>query len=396
MLSCLAIVVTVAPAAADPVSVACEPGPGGLRTLVVTADAAALSAREAPGAIVIDVADPGDGLSARSLTCPPARGVQVIPGRVMGLPQTRVVVSLGRETPRIVRADGRIRLLWLPDRVGAAPSVAVPAPTTADAPSPPAAARRPERAAERPERRAKPAERAEEPARRQARARDDRGEERAARRAAPSPPAESPAEPARPAETSADRRAPEPSSHRQGWPEPPVDRAALTAPADRPPAADRAPEPAPPPVSADAGRPAGQAADFLAFPQSVSLEATVATDLRSGAGRRFPSRGEVQPGTRVLVDGRAGDWLRTVSGAWVFGPYFETPGDAFSATVFAARVEAINAPVHAGPGPHHEIVAEVYRGDQVVIDEVKADWAHVRDGGWVKLGHLSRIEEARP
>ena len=58
-----------------------------------------------------------------------------------------------------------------------------------------------------------------------------------------------------------------------------------------------------------------------------------------------------------------------------------------------AVVKAVTAPVHAGPGGQHDVVAELYRGQRVVIDEIVHEWAHVKNGGWVRrslLGSMSK------
>ena len=37
------------------------------------------------------------------------------------------------------------------------------------------------------------------------------------------------------------------------------------------------------------------------------------------------------------------------------------------------------------------IVAELYRGQRVVIDELQGEWAHVRNGGWVLRSELGEL-----
>ena len=44
-------------------------------------------------------------------------------------------------------------------------------------------------------------------------------------------------------------------------------------------------------------------------------------------------------------------------------------------------------------GGQHDVVAEIYRGQKVVIDEIVHEWAHVKNGGWVRrslLGNMSK------
>lgn len=330
-------------------SVSCDSGPSGLSSLVIEGEGAPLRVRETDGGLVIEIDDPGDALSAGSLRCPPARGVQVIPGSVLGSGSSRIVVTLGDRRPRVVQAEDRVRLLWLPPGVGE-PETAVTRPA-------------PERAREAERTREPQAPRvAERPAREDARrAEVPRTEEPAP---APRP------EPSRAAQPAREREAQAPPPERVAPPEPP-------APAAR--AQDR-----------------DLPADFLALERPVVLLASVETELRQGPGRRFPKQRALAPGTEIEIDGRAGDWVRTTSGAWGFGPYFEAPEAALQSGAFLARVEAIQARVHAGPAAHHEIVAEIYRGEQVVIDEVRAEWAHVRDGGWVRMSDISRTAAGEP
>ena len=304
-------------------SVSCDTGPAGLSSLVVESEGARIDVAETDGGLVLEVADPGEDLAGGALRCAPARSVQVVPGRVLGLPATRIIVVLGRDRPRIVRAEGRVRLLWLP---GSAASVAAVAPPVESVDRP--IAPPPARPAERP-----PAEASRE-----------------------EPPAELPRPVAR-------------AEHRESAPAPP----GMT-----------------PDESPARAVPAGAPPDYLALERVVTMVASVETELRDGPGRRFAPAGPLLPGARIEIDGRAGDWIRATSGKWAFGPYFEAPEEALQGGAFLARIEAINAPVHAGPAPQHEIVAELYRGEQVVVDEVKSEWAHVRDGGWIRLSELSR------
>lgn len=164
------------------------------------------------------------------------------------------------------------------------------------------------------------------------------------------------------------------------------------APPREPPRPSRTPveEPAGPARTAEAE--SGLPGDFLVLDRPVTMVASVETQLREGPGRRFPPISALTTGATITVNGRAGDWIRTTAGTWAFGPYFAAPDEALQGGAFLGKIEAINARVHAGPAAHHEVVAELYRGEQVVIDEVKAEWAHVRDGGWVRLTEISRDE----
>ena len=66
------------------------------------------------------------------------------------------------------------------------------------------------------------------------------------------------------------------------------------------------------------------------------------------------------------------------------------PTHAPGGTPFTGTVSAERSSVRSGPGAQHEAVAEVFRGQQVVIDEVASGWAHVRNGGWVPMQDLTR------
>lgn len=329
----LAVLLMAAPAAAGSLSISCEPGPSGLRSLVVESAAAALSVRQTGEAVVIEAADPGDDLAGGSLRCDPARSVRIVPGRLTGTAVTRVLVTLGREAPRVVETGGRVRLLWVPGKPAEPVSAASrePEPPRAPADEPPARGRKPE-----------------------------------PRRSAPRAEPEAPA----PAETPRAAEAAPPPSRR-----PPPELPDAAEPAAAPPAGTNA-----------------LPSDFLPLEKPAPMVALMATEARRGPGRRYPAAGAVPAGGRITADGRAGDWLRCSDATWVFGPYFEAPEEALAGDAFLARVDAISAPVHGGPAPSFEIVAEIYRGEQVVIDEVKNEWAHVRDGGWVKLSELTRVE----
>jgi uncharacterized protein YgiM (DUF1202 family) len=93
-------------------------------------------------------------------------------------------------------------------------------------------------------------------------------------------------------------------------------------------------------------------------------------------------------GRPIQVDGQAGDWLRTTEGGWVFASFF-APGE--SAPGSPARrfvVRALTGPVHGGPGGQYPVVGEIVKGQELVVDEVVGEWAHVRDGGWVRASLL--------
>jgi uncharacterized protein YraI len=257
--------------------------------------------------ITIDEADPG--LAGGTISCGAGTAV-VVPGVLSGDRVTKVLVRHDPDRPpRLVEAEGRVRVMWLPE----APRRARPQAAVAEA----------------------------APARVEA--------------------APLPAAPPRPV--------------------PPPRMGSVEA---APPAAEEVHE----------QRSPGEPADFLAVSPPVRMVATLGTEVRSGPGRRFPVSQRLLAGQEVVVDGRAGDWMRTLPEGWVFGAYFAPPEDALQGGAFLARVDAVNAAVHAGPGAQHEIVAEVYRGDQVVIDEVKQEWAHVRNGGWVMVSQVTRQDAA--
>ncbi|MEM7247876.1 MAG: SH3 domain-containing protein, partial [Acidobacteriota bacterium] len=129
--------------------------------------------------------------------------------------------------------------------------------------------------------------------------------------------------------------------------------------------------------------------DFIPFDPPTAMLATIENDLRNGPGRRFRSLRRLAASEQVAITGRAGDWLRVGEEGWVFGAYFQEPDAANAAGTTLAVITAVTAPVHAGPGGQYAIVAELYGGQQVIIDERRDDWAHVRNGGWVRNSALS-------
>ena len=89
-------------------------------------------------------------------------------------------------------------------------------------------------------------------------------------------------------------------------------------------------------------------------------------------------------------------WTFVFVGA-TFATYLEPLSSLQSPASYLAVVQDVTAPVHEGPGGQHAVVAELYRGQRVVIDELKGEWAHVRNGGWVRrsvLGELTPGQES--
>ena len=99
----------------------------------------------------------------------------------------------------------------------------------------------------------------------------------------------------------------------------------------------------------------------------------------------------------ATVQGRAGDWYLLGDGAgWVFATYLESADEAAATSAsYLGVVQDVTLPVHEGPGGQHAVVAELYRGQQVVIDELNGEWAHVRNGGWVRRSALGNLEPGR-
>ena len=156
----------------------------------------------------------------------------------------------------------------------------------------------------------------------------------------------------------------------------PVPAATAPVPEQLPPA----PRPAPRTVEAPT-------AIVVGIDPPLRLQANIATEARSGPGRRHDIVRRLAASELVSVDARMGDWARLGGGGWVFAAYFSPPAGAreeFLATVNVDRVQ-----VRSGPGEQHDLVAEIFRGESVAIDDINGAWAHVRNGGWVPRSSLS-------
>jgi uncharacterized protein YraI len=140
-----------------------------------------------------------------------------------------------------------------------------------------------------------------------------------------------------------------------------------------------------------ADAPRGLPPDFAAFGSPAGLVVAIPTDLRDGPGRRYRRVRRLEAGERLVIDGRAGDWYRLESGeGWAFAAYLERETAAETGS-FLAVVQDVTVPVHEGPGGQHAVVAELYRGQRVVLDELRDEWAHVRNGGWVRRSTLGAM-----
>jgi uncharacterized protein YraI len=332
-----ALVLTARVEAAELV-IACELVPGGGRSLLVEPETAVgLTARsigDGSTLIEMDDADP-TGWEDGARACRTLARVSVVRGALMGSGRTRVVVH-SSDPPRLVASPSRVRLLWLPTR--AAEPVATRQDVAAPAPS------------------------------------QSRRAQKTATKAIDTRQPAVPAEPAAPMASAAPPAGPAPGSE---------DRVlAPTVMPTSPEATLRAAPRAVPPRLTDIPSAAIEGID----PPS-RLQASIATDVRSGPGRRHEITRRVTASEWVVVDARMGDWARLIGGGWVFAPYFSTPNSAreeFMATVGIDRV-----PVRSGPGEQHDLVAEIFRGESVAIDEVNGDWAHVRNGGWILRSSLT-------
>jgi uncharacterized protein YraI len=334
------------------------------------------------------------GIRPGTAPCAAARVVQVMPGRMLGLPMSRIVITASGGRPAVVTESDHVRLLWVPAR-DAAPFATTP--VSGD----PA---RDGRVAQIEEENAR---RREDLARREAEA--PRRRERAAEAAPPRPREPTAVEPAPPAavrEGTARKRRAEPPASPSPAAAPPGEGTGRAGRTAAPPPAEGEPRPAVPapvpaparpgPPPAAAGAPVSPPPDFVPAERPHAATAVIATEVRSGPGRRYKVVRQVASGTVLMVDGRAGDWLRAGSDGWVFGAYL-TSGDGLAAPgTRRTVVEAVTAPVYSGPGGQYEVVAELFRGQDVVVDDVQAEWAHVRGSGWVRRGVLGRLDVGTP
>lgn len=309
------------------------------------------------------------GLGAGSRSCVSATSVRVIPGELLGSPRSRIVVRHAGEPPRTHSAPGRHRLSWLPEAATSRREAPPVAPAGRRAPESPAArdSRRAEEARAAAEREAAEREAAE---RRRVREADERERLRqeAERREA------------------ARREAARESARREAQARRSAASAAEKVPGRRRVVVERPAEPVRAPVSLPPG--------YAAFGGPARLVVTVPTVVKDGPGRRYRTLRRLGAGERVTVQGRAGDWYLLDDGTgWAFATYLESPDEAAAAAAsYLGVVQDVTVPVHEGPGGQHAVVAELYRGQQVVIDELNGEWAHVRNGGWVRRSALGNLE----
>ena len=340
---------TCGPLGASPLR--CVAGSVGRSVLVEVPIGIAVSGRPLDEqTFLVEVGAPSiPGLDTGEHACGAVRSVRVVSGDALGGEVTRVIVHHAGPAPRFTAVSGGALLAW---------------------PQPPRS-RREDRSGS-----------------------EDVSDERLAPSDEPPPPAEMPAPAERAARPEPRRGKPKASpaaAPEQAEIEPsPATASPRVVVPPRPAFPDLAPrqevpvEPPPPP-----------AVEFVALPRPERLAAALATELREGPGRRFAVVGRLAPGDEVTVDARSADWLRVAERGWAFAAYLQAP-EATEAGSRRFVVEAVQAPLHAGPGGQHDIVAEIYRGQQVVVDEVQGDWAHVRNGGWVRSSVLSAEAPARP
>jgi uncharacterized protein YraI len=267
------------------------------------------------------------GLGPLARRCGPVLSVKVVPGRLLGAEESRILVAHVGPSPRLASEPGALTLSW--------PVAQVSSPTrsadSGDRQPPDVAALREENARLR----AALAGQESAPAGAQA------GIEPA-----------TPASPVRPERAAPEQAAPRVASSPAG------------------------------PVEGGGNVPA----DFVPLVPAHAMTTVIATEARSGPGRRFRKLAPLPTGTSLVVDGRAGDWVRARQG-WVFAAYASEDGAAAGAATVLV-VQAVTTPVHSGPGGHHDMVTEFYRGQEVVIDDLQGEWAHVRNGGWVRRSAL--------
>ena len=360
----------------------CRSLPGGGASVLIEGPVSATTSVRSldDGSWVVEIADPDiEGLQATSRACRSVAAVTVVPGRAMGQAASRVIIRRGGGAPRLVQQPGHIRMLWLPALgPGATPGIAPlagatqPSPRVAQSPASGGDDEIARLRAENEELRRRLAEAPgvaaatpEEPA---PRPRGRRHRDKAADAGAATVPPESAA---------GDGSVP--SLPSMGTSQPGLG----AAPAVLAPVGDAATEAAP-----AAPEPEPLTPEPVVQPVAErELEVAVATDLREGPGRRYPSAGRMAAGQRVTVDAASGDWSRVRGRGWAFGAYLRAPAGG---TPFTGTVSAERSSVRSGPGAQHEAVAEVFRGQQVVIDEVASGWAHVRNGGWVPMQDLTR------
>lgn len=277
------------------------------------------------------------GLGWGSRTCVAVTSLRVLPGDLLGHSRSRIVLTHSGQAPRSLEERGRIRLTWLPERA-----------TSAEG--------RETRAELEPELRELEPELTElEPELRE--------------------------------------------SDTTAWNEHPAPADAEAAPRPIEAALSFGEPPAEPlRVEAAPRRERGAGAGFSRFGTPTTLIVGVPTDLKEGPGRRFASLRSLSTGERVVVTGRSGDWYAAEGGeGWIFATYLEPVERGRGPSASLSTVQEVTVPVHEGPGGQHAVVAELYRGQQVVIDELNGEWAHVRNGGWVRrttLGDMTPGQES--
>lgn len=434
----LALLAPAAPASAEDFALDCEvvagilslrlTGPGG-----VDVQGRALDEHT----WVYEIGDPSlKGLRPGPLSCVSVQAVRVLPGYMLGTRTSRIVVTHAGGEPRAFSQGGRHRLTWLPEARSLASGMdrePEPRPAPVPEPLPPSpdddvmsASRDDEKAlpslvdegmrSGRGDEVTHPARGDEELLRLQAEVaaqRDENARLRERLAAEVPPPAAAPPPPlsgrerkqqekaekqaAREAKKVEKRAAKDARKQQRRSPPPSGGEPGRTEAASQSPPPQPARETVvvsePPRPSGPAPTPRALPPEYAAFPAASDLVVTIPADLRDGPGRRYRTLRRLGAGERLPVTGRAGDWYRVGRGeGWVFASYLAAATAGGGASSQLGVVQEVTVPVHEGPGGQHAVVAELYRGQQVVIDELKGEWAHVRNGGWVRRSALGDLK----
>jgi uncharacterized protein YgiM (DUF1202 family) len=130
----------------------------------------------------------------------------------------------------------------------------------------------------------------------------------------------------------------------------------------------------------------------------VTIEST---KVRTGPGPRFRAIGEIRRDAKVQVVGRDGDWVLIVSKKGNAPGYIEIASvepnssddkrESSTATIEGKYESLVDTRVHAGPGLHYPVVAEIKKGTKINVVDEENGWLKVESKRGNKPGYVEAI-----
>lgn len=172
---------------------------------------------------------------------------------------------------------------------------------------------------------------------------------------------------------------------------------------------------APAPDPEEPEEPEEPAKPFVTGIYQVKVDSTLS--IRSGPGTSYAIVGQLSNGAQIVVDELKNGWahIKNTSG-YCSADYLtrvkdygddsdpvepedpeepEEPEEPFVAGVYRVKVDS-SLSVRSGPGTSYSVVGRLQNGDEIVVDSVEKDWAHLLDtsagsGRYCSMDYLTRI-----